>query len=618
MTPAYAAPEQLSGGQVGVYTDVYSLGVVLYELLTGTLPDTGGAPSRPSDTARARGLHDATARMWSDLDVLCMTAMRGDPERRYRSIEALVRDIDHYLHGEPLEARPDSVPYRLGKFVRRNRAPVIAAAAAVILLVAVTIVYTVRVTNARNAALAEAARTQRIQHFMLNLFEGGDEAAGPSDSLRVITLVDRGAREARTLTAEPAVQAELFATLGTIYQTLGSPDRADTLLTTALSQRRAIFGVEHPDVASSLVALGSLRADQAQFDDAERMVREGLAMDVRTLPPNHPAIARANTALGQVLNQRGAYAQAVPILENAVRIESSLGAATPELNAALSELANTHFYLGHYATSDSINRRVLAMSRTLYGDNHPHVATDLVNLGALQAEWGHYKDAERYYREAIAINLAWYGKDNAETASDLTMLGRTLVNQERYDEARDVLQQALATQEHVYGKVHPRVASALNELGRVALAAHKLDEAEAAYRRMLAIYHSVYGDKHFLIAVATSNLASVYSARQQYAQAEPLYREAIRRFTDTQGAEHPNTGIARIKLGRSLLRQRRFVEAEKETLGGYTILNKQTDQDGNYIRNARIDLSAIYDSLGQRAKGDKYRAELAAMDTAGK
>jgi serine/threonine-protein kinase len=629
MTPAYAAPEQLTGGRIGVHTDVYSLGVVLYELLAGQLPFdlSRSTPSeaeamivhrdteRPSIIAQRRKLLRNVSRAeWNDLDVVCLTAMHKDIDRRYRSVEALIRDVDHYLRGEPLEARPDSVRYNVSKFVRRNSRAVFAVSTTVAVLIAIVAFYTFRVTTARNAALAEAQRTQRIQGFMLSLFDGGASSAGPAESLRVVTLVDRGAREARSLTAEPAVRAELYATLGGIYRTLGNLNRADTLLNASLTERRALFGSEHRDVATSMVELGLLRSDQARFDEAEKLVRSGLELDRRILPPNHPATARATAALGRVLEDRGAYPEAITTLEQAARMESSGGNATPELDEILSELANTHFYLGHFATSDSINQHVLAMSRKLYGPNHPHVANDLINLGAIQFELGHYKEAEQFYRQALSINQAWYGKDNAETASNLTLLGRTLIREDRYDEAMTTLQEALKTQERVYGKVHPRVASALNEIGSVALQRKKLDEAESAFRRMIDIYHSVYGDKHFLLATAVSNLATVYMARKDYVRAEPLYREAVQRFTDTQGPNHVNTGIALIKLGRSLVKQKRYGEAEGQILAGYSILTKQIDPATSFLAAARTDLIIVYDSTNQPAKAAKYRAELAAVE----
>jgi serine/threonine-protein kinase len=616
MTPAYAAPEQVRGGPVGVYTDVYSLGVILYELLAGRLPfdfanlapSEAGAmiaerqPDKPS--AAAKGAASKTA--WADLDVLCLTAMHKDPQRRYPSVEALIRDIDHYLNGEPLEARPDSARYRLRKFVSRNRRFLAVAALALTVVASLVVFFTVRLAAARNRALAEAARTQRIQSFMLNLF--GDQAAGPADSLRVVTLLDRGVEEARILDREPAVQAELYFTLGGLYQKLGKLDRADALLGTALERRRAIYGRDHPEVAESLVALGLLRISQARLEEAERLVREGFEMSRRSAPANGPAVARATSALGKVLEHRGRYPQAVTILEQAIRLQSAPGAAAPDLADSLSELANAQFYLGHYAISDALNRRLLATHRQMYGERHPMVADDLINLSAIQYNQGHYPEAEGFARQALDINISWYGKDHPEVASSLTSLGQALGRQNRYDEAEDVLQQSLAIQERVYGPMHNRVALALNELGNVELKRGELDEAEARFRRAVDIYRAVNGDRHYSVAIALSNLGGVYLERKQYARAEELLREVIARMTEALSADHLNTGVAQLRLGRALLRERRYGEAETHLLAGYEIIGKQTAPSISWLQTARQDLVTLYEESGRPEKAARFRS----------
>jgi eukaryotic-like serine/threonine-protein kinase len=628
MTPAYAAPEQVRGEPTGLHTDVYSLGVILYELVTGRLPFDLATrtpheaaqivvqhePPRPSTIANdeQRGpLWSAGRTAQGDVDVLCLTAMHKDPARRYRTVEALIRDLDHYENGEPLEARPDTFVYRAGKFVRRNWRALSATAAALAVVVSVVTFYTIRLTRARNAAVTEAARAQRIQELMLNLLTGGEEAAGPADDLRVISLIDRGVLEADNLSAEPAVQVSMFRALGGIYQRLGNLARAESLLQRTLERRRALYGADHAEVAESLVAMGLLRAAQAKMDEAEQLVREGLAMTKRHLAADDPAVARATMALGLVLEERGSYKDAIVTLEEAARLHSSRQPASADLAATLRELFNSQFYAGNFTTADEIGARVLAMSKRVSGERHALVAEDLINLGAVRYERGEYAEAERYYREALVITEGWYGKDHYKTGSNLTMLGRSLHMQTRLDEASAALTRAVAIQERVFGPVHPRVASAVNDLGAVALRRKAFDEAEAAFRRMNAIYTSVYGSKHYLIGIAVSNIGSVFSARNDHTGAEPFYREAIAMYEATQGARHMNTGIARLKLGDALVAQTRYKEAERELLAGYDILTTQTSPSVSWLKRARENLVKLYTAAGQPEKAKPFAAELA-------
>jgi serine/threonine-protein kinase len=624
MTPAYASPEQVRGEPVGVFTDVYALGVILYELLTGIPPfklDTSSPAEvermimereaeKPSAvTARLRSPVSADASSWADLDVLCLTAMHKDPARRYRSVEALNADVSRFLNGEPLAARPDSVAYRLGKFIRRNRAAVAAAALVLIAVIGLTVFYTVRLARARNEALAEAARTQRVMKFLVNLFEGGDLQAGPANDLRVVTLVDRGVEQARGLGQDPDTQAELFQTLGGVHRKLGNLDQADELLRASLQTRRARLGEQHHLVAESLVDLALLRSEQARLDEAEKLAREALALSRRTHPPGHPAIATAVEALAAVQEDRGLYDDAIKTLDEAVRLRSLPGVAPADLAGALLQLGNVHFYAGHYPQAEELNKRVLEMHREIYGTRHPLVAGDLVNLGAIQQDTGHYPEAEKYHREALQITEAFYGSDHPKTAAGLTLVGRALVFQKRLEEAETLLTRALAIRERVYGPEHPQVASTVNELGNIAIARQQYDQAEARFRRIVAIYRKAYSGKHYLIGIGLANLASVYMNRKSFAQAEPLFREALAMYALTLPPGHINNGITQIKLGRTLLRQKKYIDAEVATRTGYEIVSKQASPAVTWLQSARQDLAEVYDALGEKTKAAKYRAE---------
>lgn len=558
MTPAYAAPEQLRGERVGVYTDVYSLGVILRELAPGKLP--------------------------ADLEILCQTALHPEPQRRYNSADAFLRDIRHYLAGEPLEARPDSFSYRASKFIRRNRRAVVSALLIAMLLAGLSAFYAVWLSQARNEALAEAARSGRIRSFLVNLFEGGDMVAGPSTDLRVVTLLDRGVAEARALQQDPETQAELYRTLGDVYQKLGRLDQADRLLSSALDRRRD---------TDNLSGLALLRTEQAKHEEAETLARESLALAKQSFPPGHLNIARSASVLGHVLEERGSYPQAIPILEQAIAILSAPGQPSSDLGAAVLYLANVRFYSGQYDESEKLNQQALVIYRQIHGPSHPVVAEILINLGAIQQDTGHYKEAETFHRQALTILEKFYGADHPKTASTLTLIGRALVLQKQPLEAAVLLTRALSIRERVYGANHPQVASTVNELGTNALSRGDLQQAEGHFLRMVAIYESVYEGKHYLIGIAKSNLASVYMRRDEWARAEKLFRDSLALYAQTLPAGHINEGIGRIKLGRTLLRQKKYVEAEVEIKRGQDIVSKQAKPSVSWLENARKDLTEI-------------------------
>jgi len=632
MTPAYAAPEQIRGQRLGIQSDVYSLGVILYELLCDRLPfDLSNLapaeaetvllehePAKPSVATRHKETTSPalslSAGSWADLDVLCLTAMHKDPERRYRSVEALIRDVHHYLHGEPLEARADTVGYRLGKFVRRNQREVMAASAAIVVLIGLVVFFTVRLAKARDTALAEAARTQRIQRFMINVFQGGDEAAGPAANLKVVDMIDRGVRDAQALSSDAKVRAELLYNFGGIYQQLGQFDKAESLFQSVLSERRSLFGSDSAEVAETLVALGLLRFDQSRLEEAEQLTRQGLEMSKRHLPPNHPVVAKAAISLGKVLGERGSHDQAIQVIEEEVKLQTAAGSSPNELANSLSELAAAQYRAGHYDVADPMYRRLLEMHRKLYGAEHPLVADDIHSLASIQSDLGYYGQAEQFARQALAITQAYYGKDNPKVADDLTSLGQALSYENKFDEAITVLERALAIKEQAYGPVHSSVADTLNEIGNVEYQRNQWDAAEARFRRVVEIYRSVYGDHHFKVAIALSNLASTYLDRKDYRRAEQIYRDVVRRNTEALSADNVNTGIARIKLGRTLLRQNRYAEASVESLAGYNILMKYPSPESSFIRAARKDLIAAYEGMKQPEKAVRFRAELAAAE----
>ncbi len=618
----YAAPEQIRGELPDVQMDVYALGVILYVLLTGELPaDVAGAnpanldallekePRPPSVAARAAKLPEVTASKvdWNDLDALCLTAIQRDRSQRYATVDDLVHDLDRFRKLEPLKARPARIPYRIGKFLRRHRRSVSATAAALGLITALSVFFTIRLITTRERALASEARTRRIYQMMLNLFEGDDSAAGPARQLRVVALLDRGVLQLDTLRQEPDLQAELRYTLGGLYHRLGHLHRAEPLLVSAWKTSRAALGPQHPETIKAEMALTALRADQSQLDEAERLARESVELAQRRYPPDRVEVAAASAMLGKVLALKGDYRGAIPVLENAAAVLEK-GPGSVELSEALGDLANAHYSLGDIAESEAVNLRGLVLDRKLFGEAHPNTGIDFFNLANIQLDRANYPEAERLFRRALAIDQAWYGEIHPKTASAAMMVGRAVAYQGRLDEAGVLYQQALDTMRQVYGNGHFRVAVVLSLMGDLEKNRHNLVAAEKIFQQSAAIFKKTFGEQHEFYQHQLSNLATVRLAARQFSAAEQLLRPALAHLKAAV-PDQRYTALAEVRLGEALAGEKKWAEAETHLAEGYNDLRRLMGPQAVELLDARTKLLDLYSALNLPAKAEALRME---------
>ncbi len=629
MTLAYAAPEQIRRSAALPTTDIYALGVILYVLIAGRHPydfshcTTGEAerkiieeePQEPSVAAREDLVAPAaTKSQWEDLNALCLKAMHKEARRRYQTVEALIVDLDNYLEGRPLKARPDGFAYKASKFIGRNRRTIGAAALAASAIAAMVVFFTLRLTHARDAALAEAARTDRVERFMLDLLQNGDSEVGPPEDMRVSTLIERGVKETQAMDRDPAIQGDLYQTLGDIYASWGKQDQALLLLNASLERRRQVYGADSAKAAESLLHLASWYSDQDQLAQAEQTIREVLAMQRRRLAPGDPAIARTLSAMGAVLQKMGREHEAISVLNQAVAVQSVNPTLASDLASSLTLLANAQFDLGNYEASDELNRQALALDRQVHGERHPEVAEDLVNLATLHFKLERYPAAESYYRQALDIQQFWYGRNHPNTADVTTQLAQVLEAEGKLDEAQKFLNQALETLDSIgEGRPQMRVALMLNARGLLEQRRGDLKAAEADFQRSADIYASIYGYDHRNTAIALGNLGSIYLSEQNYAKAEEKFRDVLARYSRALSADPLDVGIARIRLGRTLVFEKRYREAEAELLEGYRLVSQRSGPSTIWLQNARADLASTYEALHEPEKAALYRAEFTAQ-----
>jgi eukaryotic-like serine/threonine-protein kinase len=531
-TAAYMSPEQAGapGMDVDTRADIYALGVILYELLTGQLPADPAElgmyvfianlavgqiiPAPPSDRLREDPRDAAVAgyqrssdseklrrEIHGDLDRVVLKAIEHDRTRRYETVNAFAADVQRFLAHEPILARAPSARYRFSKFFRRHRGVVLAAGLTTAALVLGTVAATVGLVRARNAerlAAREAAAAQQVTNFLVNLFEEPDPYGEPTGDLTARGVLDRGVlRVRRELAGQPELYARIMHTMGRVYGSLGAYDDARQLLEDALRARERLYGPAHHDVAETLNELGALARETGQLAEADQYYSRALSIARSLTPPDQALFSRSLSGMAGVRLRTGEYAQAESLYLQAQAAAVGARFTSEPDPGYLSGLAAAYFYQGRFAEAEPLMRRLLAEEERAYGPDHPYVAAGLNNLGGVYYELGRYDDA-------------------------LAM----------YERARQIVERTL-------GSSHPNLALALNNIGEAQWKLRRYEAAEATLRRALAISRAVVAGDSPTKATTLNALAGVLRDQRRYAEAEPLYREAL---GIREAARHPRLG----------------------------------------------------------------------------
>ncbi len=646
MTPAYASPEQMGGGTITTASDVYQLGVVLYELLTGQRPYDvrhlspseaervirEREPARPStaitrtdptstDITRtpeaisaARSTHPAALQrhLAGDLDVMVLRALHKEPERRYASAEAFLDDIKRYLAGLPVTARPDTFSYRAAKFIRRHRLGVTAAGLVVMaLLVGLggTLWQAQKAAQERDEAERAMTRSDHMATFLLSLFESADPLRAHADSITAREILDAGAtRIEQELADQPDVQAALWDAIALVNQNLARYDEALTLTERAYETRVALYGAEHPDVATSLMRLAEWHIQQGNYDTADSLLRPALALQRRLLGNDHPDVATTLDNLGDVVLETGSIEDAEPLYRDALAIRrDALGDSAPEVATSLNSVATVLYMQNKLNDAEPLFREALAIRQQALGPEHLDVASSFNNLAIVLDALGKQDEAEPFYRRALAMRQERLGDMHPFVATNLNNLAYLLYAQGKYDEAEPLYRQALAINRKAFGNEHPDVAIRLNNLARLLQEKGQYDEAIAMHREALAIRRAVFDDPHPHIAHTLHNLAGVYHELQYWNQALPLYREALAIRQQVLPATHPLIASTQSSLGDCLRRTGQLEEAETLLLGALAIVEAAPEGQERLLGNTRARLADLYEAWEQPDKAETYR-----------
>ena len=644
LTPRYASPEQISGAPVTTVSDVYTLGVLLFELLTGHSPYRVTAltpselmravceeePLRPSlavlrsepvtrgdgsisravpdEVAHARALRpDRLARrLRGDLDTIILTAMQKDPLRRYASASGLADDVRRHLAGQPIRARADTLGYRAAKFVRRHRVAVAAGGALTLSLVAGVVgIARQNAVASRERARAErqAATAARASRLLVDLFRLSDPDVAKGATITAREMLARGAQRVETDFADdPALQAMMLREIGQIYQNLALSDDAERLVRRAV----AVWRREPPstELAAGLQQLGEIEAARARFAEAEPHFREALAMRHTLYREPHDDVAASLRSLADVLMNQRKFDAADSLYGEALALEQHLhGSRSPHVAQTLYSRAATSHDRGKFDDAEAMFREAVGIYRDTPQSRDPAAASARLNLATLLLFRQRYAEAEPLFREAVALRRDIYPPGHRALVEAQSGLGTLLFNTSRFSEAASVLREALGTGSPLLGRAHPDIVqmkqilgATLSESGQYAEADRWLTEALDDWRARdpaapLAMYtRLIRGD-------ARLYAGRLDSAHADFARATGDARRAF-------GPVHPFVALGTRGLARVALERGELDTAEAGLRGAIAAFGPAMRPSHHYLLSTNRSLGEVFAQRGRLVEAD--------------
>lgn len=582
LTPEYASPEHVTGRPVTTASDVYSLGVVIYELLAGTRPyqlDTSEpwtiaqqvCEMEPEPPSRAAQQQEAppvsVTELSGDLDNIVLKALAKEPERRYATVDRLVEDLRRYRNGLPVSARPQTYAYRARKFVRRHRWSVGAAAAVTLSVLgglAVAVWQADIAAEQRDRARLEAAKSQRVITFLRDMLSEANPQIGGPD-LTVAEVLDRAARRVETeLSEQPQIEATVRETLARSYHSLGLYEKAEHHIRAALAHRLRSQGPNSEFYVDGLRVLGRILGDSGRYQEAESVLRQALQRSAN-LTDRTVAHADLKQELAVVLGAQDRRAEAQVLHREVLETyQASLPAGDPRLASAFNNLATHLGYEGRYQEAETMLREALGIVERHHGEEHPKVAHALANLATMVDAQQRHADAQSLYRRALTIARRTMGPQHPQTiwievslANALLLSGHAVAAEEHANQALQYAHESLLPDRH------PITAYAAIVSAQSLLSQGRAEDAERRAREALESRQASFGDDHWQTANAKSVLGEALAAQGRLEAAEPLLLEAYRELSEHRGTDNDITRVALERVVRLYLAKGDAVQAEK-------------------------------------------------------
>ncbi len=610
LTPGYASPEQMRGEVLTTASDVYSLGVLLYVVLSGRRPDRpapGGEtslPSRPSDAvtglstarrhqvaaARGTGPKGLRQQLRGDLDTLVQRAMEDDPAARYGSVAELADDIQRYLEDRPIRARQPGLLDRWRKFVRRNRLAVVASALVAFSLLTglgATLWQAQEARRAQSTAEHQRARAESALAFLTELLETPDPAISQGQEPTLRQAFELGGQQIDSLQDQPLLQAQILHTMGHVYRSLGSYQAARGFHRRALDLRRPRLEPDHPDVTASLVALAEVYTDLGDARVAEKIFLEALPLRQRQVESDPLGVAEVLNDLGVALRHQRRFQEAKEYFEEAITTRRrELGDGHADTQRSLSNLAVMYFKLDAYDAAEITFEEILEFRRRELGEGHPETLSTAYNLAVTQRQLQKYGASETNLRDILRLRRKILGEDLRDVAAALNSLARVLRLQDKFEEAEPLYRQSIEIYGRALGEPNRKGATVVNNLGDALQSAQRYRDALATFQQAFEAHRQLDGS-HPGAARAVEAMADLHLRLGDVEASVDLARRAVelRHQVHPQGSVHAwRVAYAQGLLGRCLLAAGQVDEAAPLLHHAHAVLVERLEAGHNMVQ----------------------------------